>query len=78
MQCDNLGATYVSPNPVFHARTKHIEVDFHFVHERGALKALEIWFIASQDQHANIFTKAMPGQQLRTLMFNFNLKSVKS
>lgn len=34
--CDNLGATYLSANPVFQARIKHIEVDFHFVRERVA------------------------------------------
>jgi hypothetical protein len=34
--CDNLGATYLTANPVFHARTKHVEVNYHFVRERVA------------------------------------------
>ncbi|XP_073360636.1 uncharacterized protein [Aegilops tauschii subsp. strangulata] len=71
--CDNLGATYLSANPVFHARTKHIEVDFHFVRERVALKAFEIRFIPTQDQLADGLTKPIGVQQLRLFRHNLNL-----
>ncbi|XP_071685498.1 uncharacterized protein [Lolium perenne] len=57
--CDNLGATYFSANPVFHARTKHIEIDFHFVRERVANNRLAIRFVSSKDQVADGFTKAL-------------------
>jgi hypothetical protein len=40
--CDNLGATYLSTNPVFHAPTKHVEVDFHFVREKVAQGKLSV------------------------------------
>ena len=57
--CDNLGATYLTANPMFHARTKHIEVDFHFVREQVARKAMDVRFISSKDQPADLFTKPL-------------------
>ena len=71
--CDNLGATYLSANPVFHARTKHIEIDFHFVRERVAQKQLDIRFIDSKDQLANGFTKALPVRSFENFKHNLNL-----
>jgi EAL domain-containing protein (putative c-di-GMP-specific phosphodiesterase class I) len=62
--CDNFGATYLSVNPVFHARTKHIKVDYHFVREQVTRKQLNIRFISAKDQLADGFTKAMSAQQL--------------
>jgi hypothetical protein len=71
--CDNLGATYLSANPVFHARNKHIEVDYHFVRERVARKQLNIRFISSEDQIANGFTKTLPLPKLKNFQCNVNL-----
>jgi hypothetical protein len=71
--CDNIGATYISVNPVFHARTKHIEVDYHFVRERVAQKLLDIRFIALGDQVANGFTKSLSTRQVEVFHYNLNL-----
>jgi hypothetical protein len=57
--CDNLGATYLSANPVFHARMKHIDVDFHVVQERVTRRLLDIQFISSKDQLADGLTKPL-------------------
>jgi hypothetical protein len=74
--CDNIGAKYLSANPVFHARTKHIEVDYHFVRERVARKLLDIEFVSTKDQVADGFTKPLPVHQLE--MFKNNLNLVRS
>jgi hypothetical protein len=75
--CDNIGATYLSSNPVFHARTKHIEVDFHFVRERVSQKQLQIRFISSKYQVANIFTKPFPLPLYERCKHNLNLLPVE-
>lgn len=74
--CDNIGAKYLSANPVFHARTKHIEIDFHFVRERVAQKLLDIRFISTGDQVADGFTKPVTAAKLREFRFNLNLVNV--
>jgi histone deacetylase 1/2 len=71
--CDNLGATYLSANPVFHARTKHIEVDFHFVRERVNQGLLQIRFVSTGDQVADGFTKPLAVRQLEVFKRNLNL-----
>jgi hypothetical protein len=75
--CDNLGATYLSANPVFHARIKHIKVDYHFVRERVALKQLDIRFISTNDQVVDGFTKVLSQQKLTNFQNNLNLRRLR-
>ena len=75
--CDNLGETYLSCKQVFHARTKHIEIDFHFVRERVAHKLLEIRFIPTGDQVADGFTKPLQVRQLEAFKSNLNLDTLR-
>ncbi|XP_059461929.1 uncharacterized mitochondrial protein AtMg00810-like [Corylus avellana] len=55
--CDNIGAIALAFNPIYHARTKHIEVDYHFIREKIFHKDLCASDIPTQDQCADIFTK---------------------
>ena len=57
--CDNIGALSLAANPVFHARTKHVEVDFHFIREKIVANQLQVSHISPTDQIADIFTKVL-------------------
>ncbi|GKE41345.1 uncharacterized mitochondrial protein-like protein [Tanacetum coccineum] len=58
--CDNLGATYFSTNLIIHGRTKHVEIDYHFVREKVAQRDLRVQHISTHDQIVDIFTKPLP------------------
>ena len=57
--CDNVGVIYLCSNPVFHARTKHIELDYHFIREQVQQCNIQVRFISLDDQIADILTKPL-------------------
>ncbi|GKV50857.1 hypothetical protein SLEP1_g57540 [Rubroshorea leprosula] len=73
LHCDNLSALYMTVNPVFHARTKHIEIDYHFVQEKVALGNLITRFVKSELQLADLFTKPLPRNCFKQLCVKLGL-----
>ncbi|KAF2313920.1 hypothetical protein GH714_020592 [Hevea brasiliensis] len=57
--CDNIGVTYLSANPLFHACMKHIEVEFHYVHDLVTSKQLQVWFLSLKDQLVDVLKEAL-------------------
>ena len=51
-------------NPVFHAWTKHIEVHYHFIHERVLAGDIHLVYVSTHNQVADIFTKALGAEKL--------------
>ncbi|WVZ98359.1 LOW QUALITY PROTEIN: hypothetical protein U9M48_043815 [Paspalum notatum var. saurae] len=57
--CDNVSAVYLSTNPVQHQRTKHVEIDLHFVRDRVAIGDVRVLHVPTTSQFADIFTKGL-------------------
>lgn len=60
--CDSVSAMYMASNPVQHRRTKHIEIDIHFVREKVSLGQVRVLHVPSDQQFADIMTKGLPSQ----------------
>lgn len=58
--CDNVSACYMSTNPVHHKRTKHIELDVHFVREKVAVGQCKVLHVPTTQQLADVMTKGLP------------------
>ena len=58
--CDNVGATYLCANPVFHSRMKHVALDYHYIRNQVQSGALRVVHVSTKDQVADALTKPLP------------------
>jgi hypothetical protein len=72
--CDNISAVYLSTNPVQHQRTKHIEIDLHFVRDKVAAEAVHVLHVPTSSQYADIFTKGLPSSVFTEFCSSLNVR----
>jgi len=59
IMCDNTSAIAITQNPVLHSRTKHIDIKYHFIRDHVEKKDITLEYVATEEQLADIFTKAL-------------------
>ena len=63
--CDNMSSIQLANNPVFHARTKHIEVHYHYVQEKVLAHEIDLVYVSSHEQVVDIFTKSLGVEKMQ-------------
>ena len=78
LYCDNKAAIAIVNNPVQHDRTKHVEVDRHFIKDHLNQGIINLPFVSSQTQLADILTKAVSGKMFHSSLGKLGLIDIHS
>jgi hypothetical protein len=73
--CDNVSAVYLSTNLIQHQRTKHVEIDLHFVRERVTIGDVRVIHVPTTSQFADIFMKGLPTSVFSEFRSSLNIRS---
>ncbi|GJY67469.1 hypothetical protein Tco_0469707 [Tanacetum coccineum] len=74
LYCDSQSAIAISCNPVQHSRTKHIHTRYHFIKEQVENGIIELYFVRTEYQLADMFTKALPEDRFQYLVRQIGMR----
>ncbi|GJW67904.1 hypothetical protein Tco_0122328 [Tanacetum coccineum] len=74
MSCDSMTAIAIACNPVQHSRTKHINIRYHFIKDHVEKGTIKIYFVGTEYQLADLFTKALPKERFEYLVHRIGMR----